>query len=534
MASATEEEETELRDKNYGFQNRNNLEKENINDPIVQIKLPLPPESGGALQFPPPATAIAAGGAALLWDTCLLLVVHEFINGTLVFIEWDTCLLLVVHELMNWSFGRPFRTPGSPGDRALGVSVGSSVSRALGVSGLSGDRTLGSPVGSSVSRVFGLSESPDSRRSRSALTVSRLSESGLSGRAQRPRRRKTEEPETPRVRSPESPESEKREPTKRPRAGSPSQLKSDSQLHQLMHNKEETRVPLNKDKCPINKLMHNKEETSVPLKVTISSRAQRPRRPEEPTREPESPGLPESPETRRADQRAREPGSPGEPRDPGEPGDQKSRPETPRVRVSRRAQRPRRPEEPTGDPESPGLPESTESRKGLPKDQFINSCTTRRRHVSHSIKTSVPLINSCTTRRRQANPKPTRGFELETLNPLKVSSPPGQSPGGALENVLNTSSWFQFLPLLVKSSLTQIGSSQPKWILAGLKFNANGIHGSSQILIDTPFPTANVTAKVLVSNFYIFGLKKWINMPWGSPNYFGKCVRLVVFFLVIL
>lgn len=64
MASAAEEEEAESGNQEHSLESRDYFEKDVVYEPEVQIEPLLPPESGGALQFPPPRAAAAAAAAA--------------------------------------------------------------------------------------------------------------------------------------------------------------------------------------------------------------------------------------------------------------------------------------------------------------------------------------------------------------------------------------------------------------------------------------------------------------------------------------
>ncbi|KAL1555868.1 hypothetical protein AAHA92_11558 [Salvia divinorum] len=66
MASAAEEEEAERGDQTHGLEDGDDFEEDVVYKPDVQIEPLLPPQCGGALQFPPPRTAAAAaaGGGA--------------------------------------------------------------------------------------------------------------------------------------------------------------------------------------------------------------------------------------------------------------------------------------------------------------------------------------------------------------------------------------------------------------------------------------------------------------------------------------
>lgn len=63
MASAAEEEDAERGDQTHSLEGGDDFEKDIIYKPEVQIEPLLPPQSGGALQLPPPRTAAAPAPA---------------------------------------------------------------------------------------------------------------------------------------------------------------------------------------------------------------------------------------------------------------------------------------------------------------------------------------------------------------------------------------------------------------------------------------------------------------------------------------
>lgn len=66
VAAAAEVEEAELRYEDYGLEERHDSEEESVDEPIAQIELPLPPQSGGDLRLPPPRAAAASAAANIV------------------------------------------------------------------------------------------------------------------------------------------------------------------------------------------------------------------------------------------------------------------------------------------------------------------------------------------------------------------------------------------------------------------------------------------------------------------------------------